>query len=210
MTALNLCLNSQEAPPKTRCLGVFGLSGMTTEETLHHLFSRYGDIRRINIVYDTHVSERGISMETLIYSIKREMTKYQFSIADWSISWFLLHLLRFIGGCCQSERSPLRRGNRFASHTCRLFDNTAAAHTDTGHLQGKAGHQSGTRCKGSWTWTWPRTPWTWTKPTTSTYPYAITTPSSSSTPFTNIPFTINPLTHSFHTIFNFTLILSLK
>lgn len=40
-------------PPKCKCIGVFGLSGTTKEEKIYNIFSRYGDIERINIVYDS-------------------------------------------------------------------------------------------------------------------------------------------------------------
>ncbi|KAG9508983.1 Transformer-2 protein-like beta, partial [Fragariocoptes setiger] len=42
----------RENPPVGRCLGVFGLSIYTKEADLHDLFSRYGPIDDIQIVYD--------------------------------------------------------------------------------------------------------------------------------------------------------------
>nr|AFJ15566.1 transformer 2 transcript variant 233 [Apis mellifera] len=35
-----------------RCLGVFGLSIFTTEQQVHHIFSKYGPVERIQVVID--------------------------------------------------------------------------------------------------------------------------------------------------------------
>lgn len=44
-----------QLPPKSRCLGVFGLSANTTEDKIRDIFSKYGKIRRINVIFDTKV-----------------------------------------------------------------------------------------------------------------------------------------------------------
>ncbi|KRX25075.1 Transformer-2 -like protein beta, partial [Trichinella nelsoni] len=50
-------LAPRENPPTSRCLGVFGLSLYTTERDLHQLFSRYGKVDDVQLVYD-HPSGR--------------------------------------------------------------------------------------------------------------------------------------------------------
>lgn len=42
-----------EPPPKSKCLGVFGLSANTTEDKIYDIFSKYGKIKRINVIFDT-------------------------------------------------------------------------------------------------------------------------------------------------------------
>lgn len=46
-----------QPPPKSKCLGVFGLSANTTEDKIHEIFSKYGKIKRINVIFDTKVSQ---------------------------------------------------------------------------------------------------------------------------------------------------------
>ncbi|KRX98858.1 Transformer-2 -like protein beta [Trichinella pseudospiralis] len=53
----HLCQIESENPPTSRCLGVFGLSLYTTERDLHQLFSKYGKVDDIQLVYD-HPSGR--------------------------------------------------------------------------------------------------------------------------------------------------------
>lgn len=48
----NLCLYKQENPKTSKCLGVFGLSLYTQERDLREVFSRYGPIDEVQIVYD--------------------------------------------------------------------------------------------------------------------------------------------------------------
>jgi len=43
-------------PPRSRCLGVFGLSLHTNENDIRSVFSRYGRIETINVVIDQKVS----------------------------------------------------------------------------------------------------------------------------------------------------------
>lgn len=43
---------SREDPQKSRCLGVFGLSMLTSERKLVDLFSRFGEMERVSVVYD--------------------------------------------------------------------------------------------------------------------------------------------------------------
>ena len=50
---LNHILNIQQAnPDPNTCLGVFGLSLYTTERDLREVFSRYGPLSGVNVVYD--------------------------------------------------------------------------------------------------------------------------------------------------------------
>ena len=50
-------LGSRENPQPCRCLGVFGLSVYTTEQELHHIFSKYGPVERVQVVIDAKVIE---------------------------------------------------------------------------------------------------------------------------------------------------------
>ncbi|CAK1551323.1 unnamed protein product [Leptosia nina] len=39
-------------PTPSRCLGVFGLSLYTTEQQIHHIFSKYGNVDKVQVVID--------------------------------------------------------------------------------------------------------------------------------------------------------------
>uniref|UniRef100_A0A1B6DHQ0 RRM domain-containing protein n=1 Tax=Clastoptera arizonana TaxID=38151 RepID=A0A1B6DHQ0_9HEMI len=47
-----VCRKFKENPAPSRCLGVFGLSIYTTEQQLHHIFSKYGPVERVQVVID--------------------------------------------------------------------------------------------------------------------------------------------------------------
>ncbi|KAF4527019.1 hypothetical protein B566_EDAN001567 [Ephemera danica] len=53
---LNSFSELQDNPAPSRCLGVFGLSIYTTEQQLHHIFSKYGPVERVQVVIDAKVS----------------------------------------------------------------------------------------------------------------------------------------------------------
>ncbi|VVC90859.1 unnamed protein product [Leptidea sinapis] len=42
----------RENPTPSRCLGVFGLSLYTTEQQIHHIFSKYGPVDKVQVVID--------------------------------------------------------------------------------------------------------------------------------------------------------------
>lgn len=46
------CFCYQANPDPNTCLGVFGLSLYTTERDLREVFSRYGPLTGVNVVYD--------------------------------------------------------------------------------------------------------------------------------------------------------------
>lgn len=46
----------QENPTPSRCLGVFGLSLYTTEQQIHHIFSKFGPVDKVQVVIDAKVS----------------------------------------------------------------------------------------------------------------------------------------------------------
>uniref|UniRef100_A0AAU6S4X7 Transformer-2b n=1 Tax=Riptortus pedestris TaxID=329032 RepID=A0AAU6S4X7_RIPPE len=43
---------TQDNPEPNRCLGVFGLSIYTTEQEIHHIFSKYGPVESVQVVID--------------------------------------------------------------------------------------------------------------------------------------------------------------
>ncbi len=52
----------QANPDPNKCLGVFGLSLYTTERDLREVFSRYGPLAGVNVVYDQRTGRsRGFS-----------------------------------------------------------------------------------------------------------------------------------------------------
>ncbi|CAL4063663.1 unnamed protein product, partial [Meganyctiphanes norvegica] len=53
---------SRENPVANKCLGIFGLSLYTTERQLHHLFSKYGPLAKVQVVLDAKTGRsRGFS-----------------------------------------------------------------------------------------------------------------------------------------------------
>uniref|UniRef100_A0A1A9Z5G5 RRM domain-containing protein n=1 Tax=Glossina pallidipes TaxID=7398 RepID=A0A1A9Z5G5_GLOPL len=44
--------NNREKPSPSRCIGVFGLNVSTTQQKIREIFSRYGNIERIQVVID--------------------------------------------------------------------------------------------------------------------------------------------------------------
>lgn len=63
----------QVNPDPNCCLGVFGLSLYTTERDLREVFSKYGPIKDVNIVYDQQSRRsRGFSF---VYFENREDAK---------------------------------------------------------------------------------------------------------------------------------------
>ena len=53
---VSLCVILQYNPKPSRVLGVFGLSLYTGEKDLKELFTKYGPLDRIQVVYDHQVS----------------------------------------------------------------------------------------------------------------------------------------------------------
>ena len=47
----------QEDPPKSNCLGIFGLSLYTTERDLKDFLEKYGSVDSCQLVYDHQVRE---------------------------------------------------------------------------------------------------------------------------------------------------------
>lgn len=48
-------VGNRDNPCPSRCLGVFGLSIFTTEQQIHHIFSKYGPVERVQVVIDAKV-----------------------------------------------------------------------------------------------------------------------------------------------------------
>ena len=58
----SVCASPQANPDPNTCLGVFGLSLYTTERDLREVFSRYGPLAGVNVVYDQRTGRsRGFS-----------------------------------------------------------------------------------------------------------------------------------------------------
>lgn len=49
-------VGNRDNPCPSRCLGVFGLSIYTTELQIHHIFSKYGPVERVQVVIDAKVN----------------------------------------------------------------------------------------------------------------------------------------------------------
>ena len=71
-------------PLPSKVLGIFGLSSQTDERNLRRLFSKFGRINNISLVYD-----RGVWMTAIC-----ECREYTLFFLDGSFSWFWLHLFR--------------------------------------------------------------------------------------------------------------------
>lgn len=76
-------VGSRDNPRPCRCLGVFGLSTLTTEEEIRDIFSKYGTIERVVIVIDAKV--------------KMHRTKFDFG-RIWST---VPYNLKVLGKVCQ-------------------------------------------------------------------------------------------------------------
>lgn len=48
-------VGNRDNPYPSRCLGVFGLSIYTTELQIHHIFSKYGPVERVQVIIDAKV-----------------------------------------------------------------------------------------------------------------------------------------------------------
>ena len=51
-----ICTYLQNNPTVSKCVAVFGLSLETRESTIESIFGKFGDIERVQLVYDNHVS----------------------------------------------------------------------------------------------------------------------------------------------------------
>ncbi|XP_014480681.1 PREDICTED: transformer-2 protein homolog beta-like isoform X2 [Dinoponera quadriceps] len=45
-------VGNRDNPCPSRCLGIFGLSIFTTEQQIHHIFSKYGPVERVQVIID--------------------------------------------------------------------------------------------------------------------------------------------------------------
>lgn len=59
-------VGNRDNPCPSRCLGVFGLSIFTTEQQIHHIFSKYGPVERVQVVIDAKVKYK------IIYLLKNK------------------------------------------------------------------------------------------------------------------------------------------
>ena len=71
-------------PLPSKVLGIFGLSSQTEERNLRRIFSKYGRINNISLVYDRGVWTK--SVEECVY--------WMLIFLDGSFSRFWLHLFR--------------------------------------------------------------------------------------------------------------------
>ncbi|KAM3957132.1 transformer 2 isoform 5-T5 [Aphomia sociella] len=62
-----------ENPTPSRCLGVFGLSLYTTEQQINHIFSKYGQVDKVQVVIDAKTGRsRGFCF---VYYVNQESAK---------------------------------------------------------------------------------------------------------------------------------------
>lgn len=55
-------VGTRDHPKPSRCLGIFGLSTITSENSLQDIFERYGAVERVTIVFDKKVRTRKIEI----------------------------------------------------------------------------------------------------------------------------------------------------
>jgi len=80
----------------SRCIGVFGMSPETTQETLYNVFRKFGPIERIQMVNFTQVSELKRCFPKLYFFWYKHYT------ADVCLAWILFYLLRESLRCLHS------------------------------------------------------------------------------------------------------------
>ncbi|VDP23432.1 unnamed protein product [Schistosoma margrebowiei] len=68
-------LGPRENPTPSRCLGVFGLSLHTQERNLYDIFSQYGNIEDVQLVFDNYTG-----LLALLYVIFRSLSWIRFCI----------------------------------------------------------------------------------------------------------------------------------
>jgi len=93
------CLLSQGNPDPSCCLGVFGLSLYTTERDLREVFSKYGPLSDVNIVYDQQSRRsRGFAFVYLDNSEDAKEVRgikwgFTFGIVKMVVMLIMLHVL---------------------------------------------------------------------------------------------------------------------
>jgi len=65
---------NRDAPPPSKCLGVFGLSLYTTERELEKEFRKYGTLDKVNVVLDGH-SGRSRGFAFIYYETLEDATE---------------------------------------------------------------------------------------------------------------------------------------
>lgn len=63
---INPITQAHARPQESRCIGVFGLSGRTSETDVRHIFSKYGYIEKIILIMDNRVSSNRISVVVVV------------------------------------------------------------------------------------------------------------------------------------------------
>lgn len=71
-------------PPKSKCLGVFGLSANTTEDKIYDIFSKYGKIKRINVIFDTKVNW----LQSIVFPRRTKNKLYANNLWIFPPNWF--------------------------------------------------------------------------------------------------------------------------
>ncbi len=80
----------RDNPTPSRCLGVFGLSLSTQERSLYDVFSRYGEVEDVSIVYDNYTGKLYFKDSLLIFGSSKGNLILPFSRTFQRI-WFRLH-----------------------------------------------------------------------------------------------------------------------
>ena len=101
---------NRDQPEACRCLGIFGLSLYTTERDLREVFSKYGPLSDVNIVYDQQ-SRRSRGFAFVYFEnyedskeVKRIRRRQEFYFFDEHIVWMranvCVEIIWFIGEVC--------------------------------------------------------------------------------------------------------------
>lgn len=85
------CWPFQANPDPSTCLGVFGLSLYTTERDLREVFSRYGPLAGVNVVYDQRTGRsRGFAF---VYFERLEDSKEVWENVCFHLLWQWLNII---------------------------------------------------------------------------------------------------------------------
>lgn len=118
----------RENPAPGRCLGVFGLSIHTREHHLKEVFTKYGNLDKVQIVYD---AQTGRSRGFAFVYFENKNDAGEVSICGLWLLSLGTNLFPVSG-----QGSLQRHRHRWPQDSCRLLRHPACAHPDARHLHG--------------------------------------------------------------------------